>query len=412
MKHIEQAIGDLLLRHNCVIVPAFGGFVAEQLSAKIDYDKGVMTPPRKSLLFNKQLVSNDGLLINELASRQSVSFEEASKEVSATVSEWNYRLKQGDRIELDRVGILFIDTENNLRFEQDRFFNLLLASFGLDQVHFISQSEVEETQTIQQPSIEPVLVDSEEPLVLVPEPKQAPIKHLPRTETVAAQVKEEVSDEKIVDIAAPRKRSRAWKYVAAACFLPIAFYSVWIPTRTDVLESGVLSIKDFNPFYKSAEGKYTQKDYSEDITFEKNTEPTLEEYIRGLEYPKDVIPFKFGDNLNMLVDISSELNKTEENTSPEEVSSSPEPGVTEVPQVVEQPVVQPSSMNYIVGCFGDKSNADNLVSKLKSEGLNAFIVDVKGGLHRVSAGAALSNEAMNEIQSKSDALGFDGWILK
>ena len=67
MKHIEQAIGDLLLRHNCVIVPAFGGFVAEQLSAKIDYDKGVMTPPRKALLFNKQLVSNDGLLINEFS---------------------------------------------------------------------------------------------------------------------------------------------------------------------------------------------------------------------------------------------------------------------------------------------------------------------------------------------------------
>ncbi|NVK66135.1 MAG: HU-CCDC81 and SPOR domain-containing protein [Flavobacteriales bacterium] len=410
MKHIEQAIGDLLLRHNCVIVPAFGGFVAEQLSAKIDYDKGVMTPPRKALLFNKQLVSNDGLLINELASRQAVSFEEASKGVAATVSEWNYRLKQGDRIELDRVGILFIDAENNLRFEQDRFFNLLLASFGLDQVHFISQNEVEETQTIEQPSIEPVLVDSEDTLVVIPEQKQAPIKHLPRTETVAAQVKEEVADEKIVPLEAPQKRSRVWKYVAAACFLPIAFYSIWIPTRTDVLESGVLSIKDFNPFYKSAEGIYTQNEYSEDITFDKNTEQTLQEQIDGLEIPTDVFPYSYADNLNVLVDIS-EINKTEE-AAPSEANANPEPTPVDVPETVEQPVVQPDAMNFIVGCFGDKSNAENLVQKLNSEGLSAFIVDVKGGLHRVSAGAALSNEAMNEIRSKSESLGFEGWILK
>jgi predicted amino acid dehydrogenase len=44
--------------------------------------------------------------------------------------------------------------------------------------------------------------------------------------------------------------------------------------------------------------------------------------------------------------------------------------------------------------------------------LNGFILDVKGGLHRVSAGAALSNESMSEIRSKAQSLGFQGWILK
>lgn len=411
MKHIEQAIGDLLLRHNCVIVPSFGGFVAEQLSAKIDYDKGVMMPPRKSLLFNKQLVSNDGLLINELASRMAVSFDEASKDVASTVSEWNFRLKQGDRIELDRVGILFVDADNNLRFEQDRFFNLLLASFGLDQVHFIAESEAEETQTVKQPTIQPILVESPEPIVEIASKESAPIKYLPRTENVVASVEsEEAQDEKIIDIAAPQKRSRVWKYVAAACFLPIAFYSIWIPTRTDVLQSGVISIKDFNPFYKTAEGNYTQKEYSGNITFEKNTEPTLQEQIDGLENRPDVFPYSYTDNVNILVDLS-ELSQMEEVKSTE-TNSTPEITPAETPQVVEQPIVQPNSMNYIVGCFGDKANAESLVAKLKSEGLNAFIVDVKGGLHRVSAGAALSIEAMNEIRTKSESLGFEGWILK
>ncbi|MCJ8290374.1 MAG: SPOR domain-containing protein [Crocinitomicaceae bacterium] len=404
MKQIEQAIGDLLLRHNCVIVPTFGGFVAEQLSAKIDYNKGVMIPPRKALLFNKQLISNDGLLINELASRKEVSFDEASNDLSAIVSEWNHRLKKGERIELDRVGILFMDAESNLCFEQDRFFNLLLASFGLDQVHFIAQKEVEEIQaeviSINRTIVEPILVEVEEDSVT--------IKHLPKTLALASSKENEGETAKIVEIAPKKSKSRVWKYVAAACFLPIAFYSIWIPTRTDVLQSGVISIKDFNPFYTSAEGNYTKTAYSEDITFEKNTEPTLQEQIDGLELPNDVIPYRFTEDTYVYVDIS-ELNSTEvaeveiQNTaSPEEI----------IPEPIGVPVIQPNSMNFIVGCFGSKVNAENLVNKLKSEGLSAFILDVKGGLHRVSAGASLSDESISEIRTKAQSLGFQGWLLK
>jgi cell division septation protein DedD len=404
MKHIEQAIGDLLLRHNCVIVPTFGGFVAEQLSAKIDYDKGVMVPPRKALLFNKQLVSNDGLLINELASRKSVSFDEASSEVASVVSEWNHRLEKGERIELDRVGILFYDANNNVQFEQDRFFNLLLASFGLDQVHFITQNEVEEAQeeaiTLERTIVEPVLVEVEE--------ESAPIKHLPKTPVVEKAIKEEKAKVVPMTPAPAKKKSRVWRYVAAACFLPIAFYSVWIPVQTDVLESGVISIKDFNPFYQSAEGTYTQTDYPEDITFQKNTEPTLQEQIDEIgNAPNSVISYRFTEDTHIRL-------KLDEAPAPETVSQEEDTVEEIIPEEVSvpQPTVQPNSMNYIVGCFGNKVNADNLVSKLKSEGMDAFILDVKGGLHRVSAGAALSNESIQDIKSKSQSLGFDGWILK
>lgn len=397
MKHIEQAIGDLLLRHNCVIVPAFGGFVAEQLSAKIDYDKGIMLPPRKALLFNKQLVSNDGLLINELAARASVSFDEANKELAGVVSGWNHRLKSGERIELDRVGILFLDSEHNLRFEQDRFFNLLLASFGMDQVHFVTQKEVNEIKVeaiaISRSIIEPVLVETEkEPIVLKP---------LAQPTVVPVESNEKAT--KIIPIAESQRKSRKWKYVAAACFLPIAFYSIWIPVRTDVLQSGLLSIKDFNPFYQSVEGNYAPTGFTVDPAFERNTEPTLEEQIANLDNPKDVMTYRYTEDTYVFVNIADAVQTTsDEQVISYEVNNEPTP----------TPVIAPNSMNYIVGCFGSEENAKNLVAKLKSEGLNAFILDVQGGLHRVSAGAALSNESMNEIRSKSDGLGFQGWILK
>lgn len=393
MKHIEQAIGDLLLRHNCVIVPAFGGFVAEQLSAKIDYNKGIMLPPRKSLLFNKQLVSNDGLLINELAKRGSFTFDEANRELSGVVSEWNYRLKKGERIELDRVGILFLDAENNLRFEQDRFFNLLLASFGLDQVHFITQKEVEgiraEAISIEPVVLAPVLVEVEETLI----PKET------AKMTVEPRLVEAQPEGKIIPLVQATGTKRRWKYVAAACFLPIAFYSFWIPMRTDVLESGMLSIKDFNPFYSTAAGVYAPSAFAKDIVFEKNIEPTLQEQIDGLEIPSNVITYRFTEDAYLFVKLDQEKGE-----------SIPTPSPVVEKEIVSKPIVQPNAKHVIVGCFGSPTNANNLVAKLKKEGLNAFVLDVQGGLHRVSAGAAMSEESLKEIMDKVQSLGFQGWI--
>ena len=47
MSTVEELIGDLLLRHNCVVIPSFGGFVAKKTSATIDYKNGVIYPPKK-----------------------------------------------------------------------------------------------------------------------------------------------------------------------------------------------------------------------------------------------------------------------------------------------------------------------------------------------------------------------------
>ena len=55
-------IGDLLQKHNCVIVPEFGGFIANYKSAVIDTVNNRINPPSKSVLFNPNLVNNDGLL--------------------------------------------------------------------------------------------------------------------------------------------------------------------------------------------------------------------------------------------------------------------------------------------------------------------------------------------------------------
>lgn len=385
MTTIETLIGNLLLRHNCVIVPSFGGFVAKQISAKIDFNAGKMSPPRKSLLFNKQLINNDGLLINELAHSNGLSFDTASKVVHEKVAVWNSLLKTGNRIELDRVGFLFLDDEKNLCFEQDRFFNLLLQSFGLSQVHFLSEHEIK----IVEHKINLIEQVAERVIEIAPRIEEA------RKVVPIAETSIPVADAPIIEHPAiTKQRSNAWKYVAAACFLPIAFYSIWIPMKTDVLESGVISLHDFNPFKQKGQGNFTTPSAIETKENSTNGREDLAAKINEISSEASFYSYKFDDNLFIPVKLNSSnsIEKDPVTNSNESVSV--------------------SSVHYIVGCFSDKTNADNLVLKLNSSGLLGTIVDNHNGLYRVSAGGAMSAEGLNDIKMTANSLGLSGWVLK
>ena len=61
---ISQLISTLLYRYECVVVPGFGAFLSQRISAKIDPQSHAFYPPKKRLSFNEQLQSNDGILAN------------------------------------------------------------------------------------------------------------------------------------------------------------------------------------------------------------------------------------------------------------------------------------------------------------------------------------------------------------
>lgn len=365
MLAIEQLIGDLLLRHNCVIIPSFGGFVASNTAATIDYTNGVMQPPKKSLLFNRQLINNDGLLVSELSRNESISFDSALHQVESMVNLWNETLRKGERVNLDRIGHLYLDGERNICFEQDRFFNLLLESYGLGKVQFIAEKEVETTV-------------QDEPVIR------------PRS---LEKVNEETELTPVIEHPALKKQTKVWRYVAAACLLPIAFYSFWLPMKTDVLESGLLSFQDFNPFHKSSEAIYKSSEVK--LTQFPEKEESLEEAISNLPEDVTVFSYQFDEDLYIPVKVKEAITESTD----------------ELPNDV-MTTVSGTRFQYIVGCFGDRTNAENLVKKLRSEGLNASIAGEAAGLTRVSAGGTSTEAEMNNLISKANSLGYNGWVLK
>ena len=404
MLTVEQLIGDLLLQHNCVIVPSFGGFVAQRTSAKIDPAKGVIIPPKKSVLFNKQLINNDGLLIAALSQANSVSYSEAAEEVQAHINEWEAKLQMGGRITIDRVGNLFYDQERNLCFEQDRFYNLLLESFGLSAVHFVSVADAEAKESHQvllkvvkavemeqkqlTPTSEPSFVLNQEPIV---------------------PVLEVVHEEHIKQTVLPlKKKSTAWRYVAAACLLPIAFYSFWLPVKTDVLESGVISLSDFNPFHSNKPGTYVAPETNYNF-------PKSESKKQLQNLPKNVETFSYEMDEDTYVPVSLKKQKKQpvvEQAKPEILQAE----VLETPKKkVEQPktypvasVVIPKGGQIIVGSYSDKKNAEDLIKLLESKGMTGQIME-KDGKIRVTAGNA---SQYAELEPKLKALGISPWVLK
>ncbi|MCM5662235.1 HU domain-containing protein [Galbibacter mesophilus] len=139
---IENYISDLLYRYECVTVPSFGAFITQYQPAKVHANTNAFYPPSKSIAFNEQLKSNDGLLTKYVAESLKISFEEATQKLEATVLTWKKALENGEKIELKNVGELWLGAEKKLLFQPSYHVNYLTSSFGLSS--FVSPSVTRE----------------------------------------------------------------------------------------------------------------------------------------------------------------------------------------------------------------------------------------------------------------------------
>ena len=248
----DEILSDLLMQNNCVVIPALGGFVANTVSAKVDVDKGIITPPSKALSFNRSLTNNDGLLVSALSQQQSISYDEANEKISTNVLKIKSRLNEGERVHFQNVGFLYLNDAGKMAFEQDRFFNLLLASYGMGNVQFVPVEEEKET-----PAVHEELDNKEE----LEQTKVTPATSDKENDTKVIELKPSAKDEPKKPVQPIKKTStlkKVVKYAAAAALIPVAFYSFWIPMKTDVLQSGIVYTEDFNPFAEKSKAKYVE----------------------------------------------------------------------------------------------------------------------------------------------------------
>ncbi len=123
-------ISDLLYRYECVIVPNFGGFITNEISAKVNHFTHTFYPPSKKLSFNPHLQNNDGLLANYIAGAKNISYSQALEFIEKEVVSWKLLLNT-ELLELENIGSLKINKEHKIIFEPTNSINYLTSSFGL-----------------------------------------------------------------------------------------------------------------------------------------------------------------------------------------------------------------------------------------------------------------------------------------
>ena len=128
---LSKYISDLLYRYECVIVPDFGGFISNKISSSVNHFTHTFHAPTKKLSFNSQLLNNDGLLANYVASVENISFEQAIANIEEKVKLWK-TLLQDQNMQLDAIGVLSLNKEGKIIFEPIESTNYLTSSFGLD----------------------------------------------------------------------------------------------------------------------------------------------------------------------------------------------------------------------------------------------------------------------------------------
>lgn len=131
---MEQYISQLLYRHQCVIVPGFGGFLTEFQSAKLVASTHTFYPPKKMISFNFQLKNNDGILANYITKVEKISFEKATEQIENEVKEWKLILQNQQSLLLNQIGKLTLNEEGGLLFEPIDTLNYLTDAFGLTSI--------------------------------------------------------------------------------------------------------------------------------------------------------------------------------------------------------------------------------------------------------------------------------------
>jgi hypothetical protein len=131
VEKLDTYISTLLDRHECVIIPDFGGFLLNTIPAGFHGNGKEMHPPSKVVSFNRGLNVNDGLLAMCIAEKENISYADALVKISNAVAWMKLRLSSGQPLHLINIGGLTRTDEDKLIFTPDYNHNYLVTSYGL-----------------------------------------------------------------------------------------------------------------------------------------------------------------------------------------------------------------------------------------------------------------------------------------
>ena len=128
---LEQHIARLLLDHDYVVVPRFGGFMARYTPARLDQAEGRLLPPTRSLSFNPRLQLNDGLLVQSYMQAYGTDFPDANRRLERDVRRTLKQLRTTGRLAWEGLGVFALNADDTYFFTPDADWLAAPSSYGL-----------------------------------------------------------------------------------------------------------------------------------------------------------------------------------------------------------------------------------------------------------------------------------------
>ncbi len=353
MNQTGKYISELLMEHDCVVVPGLGGFVANYAPAQINGSRQTIFPPYKKIVFNRKLKNNDGLLAEYISAVENKSFSEATNSLNLFSENIIHRLNKGETILIESVGTLLMGAENNISFEPNTSTNLLTSSFGLE-------------------SIQALPVNREE-----------------------KRVKETVFQNRG---AKPVERKSLFRRIAPYVAVPLLVLLLWLPFATGVIKEEKINFSRINPFYNAPASVYSPADF-----FEPYAAPAQYASLFDYEAEGKAVKYSFVENNTVTDSLAAGVIVSLGEEMVEDTS---------VPEIAAVAIVR-NRYHIIGGAFKYSDLAELLVADLRKKGFGAYILDEPNEeLQKVSyEGFPTKNEALeklSQIQNENP----DAWVYR
>jgi hypothetical protein len=148
LKVLVRHIEELLLDHDCVVVPGLGGFVQNEISARYDPKTDIFYPEEKEIGFNARLTFNDGFLVQAYQETFGLSFEDANIQIHQGVQELLDKLSEGKYISLGKIGVMWKNSQGQLSFRSENRNLFFPEAYGLSSFSFPNIEKKQRKKTL------------------------------------------------------------------------------------------------------------------------------------------------------------------------------------------------------------------------------------------------------------------------
>lgn len=417
---MDKYLIEILKEVNTIIIPDFGALtIVDQATGEV--------------MFMSFMKFDDGKLVQHIAEKENWEVNEAKNLVAKYVREINSKLDKGETYDMYQFGSFTKNVEGEVEFiptqsEKSEIKEEVAKPAAIEtpsvevpktekpvvepvkelekelekpiEKTIVPETKVEETFQVEKstpiieeikevaPKHEPIIENVEE---VIPKSKVA----TPKTLSVEEQLKDDldvppINEKKEIKkkpILEKAKQDRIKKKRGVGFYILLGLIAI-------LLGGGTFFGLNYNKF----------KNYIPFLADHKAVEKTVE-----IEQPSELNP---EENNDLNTETESEPETTEEIKEPIiETEEVVQPTIPSKPIITSNLTIDKTkSVQVIAGSFTEASNAQKMVEKLKTSGMNAEVVAVIDGLNIVSIGSFSSTAEMKANIDKIRSTGLKYWV--